>query len=292
MIISKMKRAYGKLFIGGHWEVAYRPRGQEDTEYTIVKAPEGTWIADPMLYEYGGEHYLFVELFNQKKDKAGIGYYRFIDGEPVFQKQIIEQPFHLSYPCVFAWQGKHYMIPESAAGKTLDLYRAEHFPDVWKKECSLIKNEKYVDTTIVYHEESLYALGYHKVGNKWGLRVFRLDLSKKELIFISEESFSENIGRPAGYILEDEWLRPAQDCSRFYGEAILWYHIDKIDNTTFKEHLVKKTTVEDLTVDKKADRVHTYSKDSKYEAVDLRYGQFDLLHGLKTIRRALFGANE
>lgn len=292
MIISKIKRIYGKLFIGGHWEVAYRLRGQEDTEYTIVEAPEGTWIADPMLYEYGGEHYLFVELFNQKKDKAGIGYYRFIDGKPVFQKRIIEQPFHLSYPCVFAWQGKHYMIPESAAGKTLDLYRAEHFPDVWEKECSLIKNDKYVDTTIVSYEGNLYALGYHKVGNKWGLRVFLLDLSKKELVFISEELFSENVGRPAGYILEDERLRPAQDCSRLYGEAILWYHIDIIDNTTYKEHFVKKTTVEDLPVDKKADRVHTYSRDSKYEAVDLRYGQFDLLHGFKTIRRALFGTNK
>lgn len=292
MIISKIKKAYGKLFVGGHWEVAYRPRGQKDTEYTTVKAPEGTWIADPMLYEYGGEHYLFVELFNQKKDKAGIGYYRFIDGKPVFQKQIIEQPFHLSYPCIFQWNDTHYMIPESAAGKTLDLYRAEHFPDVWKKEYNLIQNEKYVDTTIVNHGGSLYALGYHKAGNKWGLSVFLLDLSKKELVFISEESFSENIGRPAGYILEDEWLRPAQDCSRFYGEAVLWYHIDLLDNTTFKEHLVKKTTVKDLPVDKKADRVHTYSRDSQYEAVDLRYGQFDLLHGVKTLRRALSGDNK
>ena len=37
---------------------------------------------------------------------------------------VLAEPFHLSYPYVFEWQGSHYMIPESGAAKSVRLYRA------------------------------------------------------------------------------------------------------------------------------------------------------------------------
>ena len=288
--MDRIKRLFGKLFLGGSWKTAYRLQDGKDQEYTVVPAPQGTWIADPMLFEKDGQHYLFVELFDEKKDKAGIGYYQFVNGKPQFRKQIIEEPYHLSYPCVFTWEGTCYMIPESAAGNTLDLYRAVHFPDEWVLDSNLIRGEKYVDTTVTEQEGEIYALGYHKTGNKWGLTVFRLDMRQKALIRCTEEIFTENVGRPAGYILQKEMLRPAQDCSRLYGESVIWYKIDRMSEDGYEEHPVSKMRVEDLPVPGKADRVHTYSRDSKYEAVDLRYGRFDLFHGLKTLRRAYNGA--
>lgn len=288
MNISKaIQRIYGKLFVGGSWKVAYRERMDYNGQYSIIEAPQGKWIADPLLYEDNGQHFLFVELFDEKLDKAGIGYYQFIDGQPVFKKQIIEQPFHLSYPCIFCWNGMHYMIPESAAGKTLDLYRADHFPDEWKWDCNLIKGEKFVDTTVVERDGRLYALGYHKTEDGWGLTCFQLDMEQKKLIRITEETFSENIGRPAGYVLKEKWLRPAQDCSRFYGESVIWYQIDRLDESGIREHAVSRMTVNDLPMQGEADRVHTYSRDTVYEVVDLRYGKFDVLHGLKTLKRSI-----
>lgn len=290
VITEKIRRVYGKLFVGGEWKVAYRERSNAEAEYNVIEAPENTWIADPLLFEENGQHYLFVELFNRKLDKAGIGCYRFDDGKPVFLKQVIEQPFHLSYPCVFTWQGEHYMIPESAAGRTLDLYRAERFPDTWTMERHLLQDIRIVDTTVVQRNGELYALGYRKEGRQWALSVYRLDMNRKELTQTAEEVFPVNTGRPAGYILQDEWLRPAQDCSSVYGESVIWYQIDEMEGPVYREHPVKKMKVSDLPFSGKADRVHTYSRDSRYEAVDLRVGRFDLFHGIKTLRRALNGA--
>lgn len=289
-IIVKIKRLYGKMFIGGYWKIAYRERNDKDPQYTLIEAPAGTWVADPLLWEEKGEHYLFVELFDKKQDKAGIAYYKFIDGKPIFQKQIIEEPYHLSYPCIFSWKGNVFMIPESAAGKTLDLYKAEHFPDKWIKEDNLIHDEKYVDTTVVEKDGSLFAMGYHRIEKGWGLTLFLLDMDHRKLIKITEKMFSENNGRPAGYILHNELLRPAQDCSQVYGESIIWYQIDLLNSTGFQEHVVTKMQVKDISGCGSPDRIHTYSQDSKYAVVDLRYCTFDLFHGLKTIRRARNGA--
>lgn len=290
MFENRIKLLYGKLFGGGIWKVAFKKR-DKNGEYTLVEAPEGTWIADPLLFEFDNEHYLFVEVFERNKNKGSIGYYHFINNKPVFQGIVIEQSFHMSYPCIFLWHGNHYMIPESAAGNTLNLYKAEQFPDKWVLEKRLINGEKYVDTTIVEKDGKLYALSYHTVGKKWALSVFLLDMETKELIRLHEKEYSANIGRPAGYVLNDKWLRPAQDCSTLYGESIIWYQIDQIDSDDYREHSVKRTSVTDLRI-QGADRVHTYSRDSEYEAVDVRYGKFDLLHGLRSIQRALAGKNE
>ena len=288
-IYKKIQLIYGKLFGGGEWKVAYRRVSDKNAKYKTIEAPEGTWIADPLLYEENGEHYLFVELFNKKKDKAGIGYYSFINGEPVFQKQIIEQPYHMSYPYVFYWNGEHYMIPESAAGNTVDLYKAVRFPDEWILDNNLIHGEKYVDTTVVHFDGKLYALGYTKTDNGWKLTYFSLDMQQKRLQKVYEEFFVENKGRPAGPILQEEMIRPAQDCSRLYGKSIIWYKVDDMNESVFQEHPIRTMTVADLAIEGKADRVHTYSRDTMFEVVDLRFGKFDFFHGVKTVRRAFVG---
>ncbi len=290
-IYNKIQLYYGKLFSGGEWKVAYRSLSDQNAKYEIIEAPEGTWIADPLLYEANGEHYLFVELFDKKKDRAGIGYYHFINGKPVFQKKIIEQPFHLSYPCVFYWNGEHYMIPESAAANTVDLYRAVHFPEEWTWDSNLIRGEKYVDTTIVQVDGKLYALGYTKADNGWKLTYFNLDMQKRSFHKIHDELFLENKGRPAGHVLQEEMIRPAQDCSRLYGESIIWYKVIAMNEYVFREQPIKMMTVADLAIEGKADRVHTYSRDTMFEVVDLRYGRFDLLHGIKTLRRSMSNRN-
>lgn len=288
-IINRIRLLNGKLFGGGEWKVVYRSFADNNAIYKTIEAPEGKWIADPILYEENGEHYLFVELFDRKKDKAGIGFYRFINNKPVFQKLIIEQPFHMSYPCVFSWNGEHFMVPESAAGNTVDLYRAVHFPDEWTLDCNLIRGQKYVDTTIAILGEQLFAFGYSKADDGWKLTCFSLDMKQKKLHKVYEEFFQENKGRPAGPVLQEEMIRPAQDCSRLYGEAIIWYKIDEINESFFREHPVGMMTVADLAIEGKADRIHTYSRDTEYEVVDLRVGKFDLFHGVKTLRRAFVG---
>lgn len=284
--MDKLKVLWGKAFVGGEWKVGYRKIGSKQN-YTFVDVPTGTWIADPFIYEANGAHYLFVELFEKEKNKACIGYYRFIDGEPVFQGKIIEQPYHMSYPCIFEYDGEHYMIPESSAGNTVDLYRAVQFPDQWVLDTTFLTDVKYVDTTVVKLDNDFYALAYGKEGREWRLKLFALDMKQRTFQCIAEKAYETNIGRPAGYFLYDGILkRPAQDCSRKYGEALLIYQIDKLGQGCLDEHLVDKQYANKVLLPNPADRIHTYTCSSMYEVVDVYYEHFDLLHGVKIFRRA------
>lgn len=287
-LISKLKKLYVKAFVGGQWQVGYRKRSDNTAVFETVVPPEGMWIADPFVYEANGEHYLFVELFEKAKNKAGIGYYRFIDDKPVFQGKIIEQPYHMSYPCVFEFEGEQYMIPETSAGCTLDLYRAVNFPDQWELDTNLLTDVKYVDTTVVKLNGNFYAFTYGKEGREWKFKLFALDMQQKKLEAIAEKTYSTNIGRPAGYFSYAGGLRrPAQDCSRKYGEALLIYQIDKMEKNGLEEHIVGTIHANKIPLSKSADRIHTYTCDDTYEVVDVYYEKLDLLHGFMTFRRVI-----
>lgn len=287
MILNKAKSLMIKAFMGGEWEVAYRERNCSGKRYQLVEAPAGTCIADPFLYEANGEHYLFVEFFKKKENKACITYYRFIDDKPVYQGKIIDQPYHMSYPCVFSCQGEHYMIPETSANQSMDLYKAVHFPNQWEKVACLSSGTRYVDTTVLKQEDGFKLVTYRKDGGSWYLDAFALDMEAKKLKPLSSKKYNTNIGRPAGsFIVGDDLVRPAQNCARKYGESIILYQVDQFEDGHFEEHEKSRIEVSKLPMDVKADRIHTYNQDSKYECVDVYFEKLDLLHGVKTLWRA------
>ena len=117
-----LKNLFQKAFVGGQWYVGYRKNGNE--KYQVIDIAQDMWIADPMLFTTNGEHYLFVEVYEVKKGKASIGYYHFENDKPVYKGLIIENSYHMSYPCVFEHKGVYYMIPESSANNSISLYRA------------------------------------------------------------------------------------------------------------------------------------------------------------------------
>lgn len=275
-----IQQFFQKAFVGGQWYVAYRKKGEE--RFSVIQTPPDVWIADPFLCSFENEHYLFVEVYECSKHKAAIGYYHFENGIPVYKGTVIEHAYHMSYPCVFLYQGTHYMIPESAANNTISLYRAEHFPEKWVKEKDLLTGKKYVDSTVVCTEDGLRLLSYKAANKGWKLAEFELDMETKELKECAYTAFSENVGRPAG-LLFDGNKRPAQDCSRKYGEALIVYQVDSFQ--PYKEHKLKTITAQQIKTDLEFDRVHTYNEDGMYEVIDLLREKMDLLHGIKIFNR-------
>ena len=168
-----------KAFMGGYWSVLYRARNEN--HYREVKTNKDMWIADPFVYEFNREQYLFVEAFLKAKNKGVIAYFRFIDGEPIYQGIAIEQPYHMSYPCIFEYHSEYYMIPETSANGTIEMYRAEHFPEKWVMDTTLQKGRKWVDTTVRFHEGNPQVVTYRFENKKWFLELFDLDMSNKKL---------------------------------------------------------------------------------------------------------------
>ena len=131
-------------------------------------------------------------------------------------------------------------------------------------------------------------LPMEKKGVEWQLKLFALDMQQKKLEAIAEKPYSTNIGRPAGYFSYDGALRrPAQDCSRKYGEALLIYQIDTMERNGLEEHIVDTIHTNNIPLAKPADRIHTYTCDDTYEVVDVYYEKIDLLHGFMTFRRVV-----
>lgn len=275
-----------KAITGGGWFIAYRATGE--TELKIAEAPANQWCADPFVYEVNGEHYIFVEQYRVDRDKGCIGYYIFENGIPVNKGIIIENTYHMSYPDVFEYNGQYYMIPESSANSTVDLYVAEHFPDKWRKVKSLITGEKYVDSTVYQDGDNYYLISYSMIGG-YEVHVFALNMETKELTLLSKKRYKNNVARPGGrlYMENGKLMRPAQDCSRKYGESLIIYEVDDLNkNGFFVEHEVRRITTEALHVENNPERVHQLTRDSLFEAIDVYKEKLDLLHIPKVFIRS------
>lgn len=271
-----------KAFIGGHWSVLIRRHDEKN--YRKVKTPDGIWIADPFLYEVEGERYLFAEAFVQSKNKGVIGYFRFVDGEPVYQGVAIEQPYHMSYPCIFEYQSAYYMIPETSANMTIEMYRAEHFPDRWTLDSVLLQGGKWVDTTVRFQDAQPQLFTYRPQNGGWALEQYDLDMVNRKLNAVDEVDYRTNIGRPAGFFFgKDGNLRPAQNCGRMYGEEIIVYEVDSWQ--PYREHESYRIPIDQIVTKEKYNRIHTINSTGAYTAVDVRQDKFDLFHGLKTFIR-------
>lgn len=72
------------------------------------------YVADPFMIRGGGEWHMFFEILPQADEKGVIALASSADGLKWRYRQVVlDEPFHLSYPYVFEFEGEHYMIPES-----------------------------------------------------------------------------------------------------------------------------------------------------------------------------------
>lgn len=267
-----------KAVTGGEWNVAYRNTNSQ--EYKLVSLPADQWCADPFALEVNGRHYIFVEQYSKTKEKGCIGYFEFESGIPVNKGIIIENTYHMSYPDVFEYNGEYYMIPESSANSTVDLYVADHFPDKWRKVKSLINGSKYVDSTVYRDDEHFYIISYTMIGG-YEVHVFTLDMREQKVELIAKKRYEKNVARPGGrmFMKDGKLIRPAQDCSLKYGEALILYQVDEINrNGDYIEHKVDRIEAGTLHIENTPERVHHVTKDGVYEVLDVYKEKLDLLH--------------
>jgi len=72
------------------------------------------FVADPFMLQHNGLWHMFFEVMNAQRRCGEIGLATSSDALSWTYKQIVlSEPFHLSYPYVFAWQGEYFMVPET-----------------------------------------------------------------------------------------------------------------------------------------------------------------------------------
>ncbi len=230
------------------WFLAYKfksdPKDINNSLYRFkyLIPPKDRFWADPFPTKVDDKYFIFFEEYTYKSDKAHISVIELNkNGTIQGPLKVLEREYHLSYPFIFEWQGNHYMIPETGAKKTIELYRCHSFPTKWELEKVLMENVRAVDTTLA-EMDGLWWMFVNIAADEVSYNYDELHLfyaaspmgpwkPHKRNPVVSDVRHA----RPAGRLFRwnNELYRPAQDCSKHYGYAI---SINKITHHSLDEY--------------------------------------------------------
>lgn len=262
------------------WTVAFRKRKNgllsDCSGFQIINNGYKGWYADPFLFDYNGETYLFAEYFSYKLNRGVIAYSKYNKNTDSFSsyKEIITEDYHLSYPLIFEYNNEIYMLPEANESDSLYFYRAVEFPEKWEKTKSLLDDIRLVDTTPFFIDNNLYAIGLDISDN--GNDLLLLKYQDNSFYVVDRiENCNMSISRPGGKIFayDNRLIAVTQDCKEEYGKAINFVEVSVKDNKLSLSDPVKKTTPADIVLNtaKQAQGIHTYNFSKNLEVIDLKY---------------------
>jgi hypothetical protein len=113
-----------------------------------------SFVADPFVLRRASGWHMYFEVMERRSRRGAIAHAQSRDGiRWHYDRVVLREPFHLSYPHVFEDAGEVWMIPESAEAGEVRLYRAVEFPHRWQFECVLLQGI-YYDATVIFHNGS------------------------------------------------------------------------------------------------------------------------------------------
>lgn len=199
------------------------------------------FVADPFMVQVDGLWHMFFEVLNNQPNKGEIGRATSRDGLTWrYEKIVLQEPFHLSYPYVFRWKDDFYMTPETLGADAARLYRATRFPDEWIWVKDLVPGQ-HADPSIFcfdkkwwlftcpnpYKHDTLSLYSAADPASNW------TEHPSSPLI-----SGNKSMARPAGRVLHHngKLLRFTQDCYPTYGRQVRAFEITELTATTYQEH--------------------------------------------------------
>lgn len=223
------------------------PNGSMYRYNPIYPPPDRSW-ADPFPVFHDGHHYVFFEERRFGDKHAHISMLE-IDGDRIIQpsKIVLSRPHHLSYPFLFQWNGHWYMIPESRQSQTVEIYRAQRFPDAWERIGPILLDVDLVDPTLAEIDGRWWMFSstrIHAAGDAVALNLYYSSspLGPWTPHLYNPVKIDIQGARPAGRLFKhgSTWYRPGQDGTRRYGSAIVIHRIDELSPTRFSEVVVDR----------------------------------------------------
>jgi len=205
-------------------------------------------VADPFLVRNNGCWYMFFEVMNTCTDQGDIALATSEDGKKwKYEKVVLDEEYHLSYPYVFNHEGNYYMIPESGKANKLNLYRAVNFPFEWERVSTLLEGS-FGDHGIVQHQGCWYLFANPNPyqNNKLNL-YYSDDLFGKfiELPMSPVVSDNASMARPGGRMISWDGgiIRYTQNCKKEYGKALNAVKITELTKEKYAEEKIKSNPI-------------------------------------------------
>lgn len=207
-------------------------------------------MADPFLFVKNNTLYIFYEHLTRWFGTGRICMRSTKDLKTwTEEKDVLIEPFHLSFPYVFEDNGKVYMLPETGGDKSISLYEAVDDTLIhWRLVKKLMESEESWYDSVIHKHRGMYYLFTGHDDN----------VEQIQHLFVSENLFGpykkhsaspiakgNDCGRNAGSIIEykGEMYRPVQVCVNSYGEQTSIMHIDKLTPTDYQESLYMNTII-------------------------------------------------
>lgn len=227
--------------------------------------------ADPFLFEYEGRIWLFFEAIDERNGHGHIACGWIDEGGLLRDRRsVLSLQTHLSYPQLLRQGDGIYMLPESAKSGGLDLYRARRFPDEWER-VGRILDFPCVDSTVFRLDGVWWMFTSPKapglsVALTWLYRAERLE-GPWQLQDTEPVATSAVNARSAGEIVaaRNRLLRPAQDCSRSYGSALVFNEILELGPDRYAERIHSRVDAKSLPY---MIGLHTYNRCGDWEVID------------------------
>jgi hypothetical protein len=200
------------------------------------------FVADPFLLRANSLWHMFFEVYNFDTDRGEIAWATSSDGFTwAYQKVVLRESFHLSYPYVFEWQGRYYMIPEAHQTESVRLYEARSFPSDWECTNILLQGHRFNDSSLFFYGDRWWLLSEtnpaltHDTLRLYHAPHFRGPWQEHPQSPIIQGN--PHIARPAGrvVVLRDRVLRFTQDCSPIYGTKVQAFEVTELTPFTYRE---------------------------------------------------------
>ena len=200
------------------------------------------FVADPFLMQDDSTWYLFFEVYNLDTAQGDIAVATSTDTVHWdYQRIVLDEPFHLSYPHVFEWDGDFYLIPESFESNSIRLYKATDFPYQWEFVTTLVDNMSMVDSSIVRYDDKWWLFSSEATKENDTLRLFysdELEGSWQEHPMSPIVAGNNHKARMSGRILEynDRLYRFTMDLTPSFGtHRVMAYEITQLAPDSYAE---------------------------------------------------------
>jgi hypothetical protein len=274
-----MRRLRGSADLTIEWRIAVRRGGDilaagaeaDMSGFHFLDAPRGHFYADPFPAVHERVVWLFFEQYDFASQKAVLACGRLTDDNRLEDVQVIlDRPYHLSYPLVFEHDGRWWLLPESKANGTVDLYAADAFPYKWRFAKTLFRGNA-ADTSVWFQDGLLwfFATLVDPGGRGMSLRLYSTASLAGEWQPHPANPITRDVrnARGAGAIFRrhGRLYRPSQDCAWDYGAAFALNEIVALTPDRYEEKPVLAVTPH---WDPELRGTHTYNRAGDLEVID------------------------
>jgi hypothetical protein len=203
------------------------------------------FMADPFGAVANGKRYVFCERFDFHANKGDIAYFEIgADLERGPLQTAIALDHHASYPYLFEYESTWYCVPETYQAREVALYAAADFPNTWQRVATLLDNVAANDTSLIRYDGRwwLFCTDYDR-GFDSALCIWHApslfgpwEPHARNPVKLDKSSAC-SAGAP--FVHEGVLYRPAQDCSRGYGERTVVLRVDNLTPDEFAESPVR-----------------------------------------------------